>query len=89
MHAEAEIRWHDELDATLAAPGGEAPAGSLGGGSFEVAAPRRTALEVVGAAAEEPSGGRAPAEPARDDGTADAGEPRRGRPTTRREKPRQ
>ena len=33
-HAEAEVRWHDELDATLAEPGGgEAPAGSLGGGS--------------------------------------------------------
>jgi DNA-binding PadR family transcriptional regulator len=33
-HAEAEVRWHDELDATLAGPGGgEAPAGSLGGGS--------------------------------------------------------
>ena len=31
-HAEAEVRWHDELDATLAEPGGgEAPAGSLGG----------------------------------------------------------
>jgi len=31
-HAEAEVRWHDELDETLAEPGGgEAPAGSLGG----------------------------------------------------------
>jgi len=34
MTTEAEIRWHDELDATLAGPGGgEAPAGSPGGGS--------------------------------------------------------
>lgn len=33
-HAEAEVRWHDELDATLAGPGGGgAPAGALGGGS--------------------------------------------------------
>ena len=94
VHAEAEVRWHDELDATLAAPGGESPAGSLGGGSFEVAAPRRTALEVVavaagGASAEGPSVGRAPAEPARGDAAADAGGPRRGRTATRREKPRQ
>jgi DNA-binding PadR family transcriptional regulator len=94
VHAEAEVRWHDELDATLAAPGGETPAGSLGGGSFEVAAPRRTALEVVavaagGASAEGPSAGRAPAEPARGDAAADAGGPRRARTATRREKPRQ
>jgi DNA-binding PadR family transcriptional regulator len=33
-HAEAEVGWHDELDATLAgAGGGEATAGSLGGRS--------------------------------------------------------
>jgi DNA-binding PadR family transcriptional regulator len=94
VHAEAEVRWHDELDATLAAPGGETPAGSLGGGSFEVAAPRRTALEVVagaagGASAEGRSADRAPAEPARGDAAADAGGPRRGRTATRREKPRQ
>jgi hypothetical protein len=39
---EAEISWHDELDATLAGSGGgEAAVGSLGGGSFEVA-PRKT-----------------------------------------------
>jgi DNA-binding PadR family transcriptional regulator len=45
---EAEIRWHDELDATLAGPGGgETKVGSLGGGSFEVAAPRKTAFEIV------------------------------------------
>jgi DNA-binding PadR family transcriptional regulator len=42
LHMEAEISWHDELDATLAGSGGgEAPVGSLGGGSFEVA-PRKT-----------------------------------------------
>ena len=33
-HAEAEVRWHDELDATLAGPsGGEATASALAGGS--------------------------------------------------------
>jgi hypothetical protein len=33
-HAEAEVRWHDEIDATLAGPGGGgALAGALGGGS--------------------------------------------------------
>jgi DNA-binding PadR family transcriptional regulator len=38
LHMEAEINWHDELDATLAeSGGGKAPVGSLGGGSFEVA----------------------------------------------------
>jgi DNA-binding PadR family transcriptional regulator len=42
LHMEAEISWHDELDATLAGSGGgEAPVGSLDGGSFEVA-PRKT-----------------------------------------------
>jgi DNA-binding PadR family transcriptional regulator len=42
LHMEAEIRWHDELDATLAGSGGgEAAVGSLDGGSFEVA-PRKT-----------------------------------------------
>jgi DNA-binding PadR family transcriptional regulator len=42
LHMEAEISWHDELDATLAGSGGgEAAVGSLDGGSFEVA-PRKT-----------------------------------------------
>jgi DNA-binding PadR family transcriptional regulator len=41
VHVEAEIRWHDELDATLAKTGGgEATVGSLRGGSFEAATPR-------------------------------------------------
>jgi DNA-binding PadR family transcriptional regulator len=48
LHMEAEIGWHDELDATLAGPGGgEAKIGSLGRGSFEVAAPRKTSFEIV------------------------------------------
>ena len=34
MSTEAEIRWHDELDATLAGPGGgKAPVGSPGEGN--------------------------------------------------------
>jgi DNA-binding PadR family transcriptional regulator len=38
LHMEAEIGWHDELDATLAGPGGgETKIGSPGRGSFEVA----------------------------------------------------
>jgi DNA-binding PadR family transcriptional regulator len=49
MTTEAEIRWHDELDATLAgaAGGGGTKAGSLGRGSFEVAAPRQASFEIV------------------------------------------
>jgi DNA-binding PadR family transcriptional regulator len=47
LRTEAEIRWHDELDATLAGPGGETKVGSLGGGSFEVAAPRKAQFEIV------------------------------------------
>jgi DNA-binding PadR family transcriptional regulator len=48
VHIEAEIRWHDELDATLAGPGGgEGPVGLHSGGSFEVAALRKTAFEIV------------------------------------------
>jgi DNA-binding PadR family transcriptional regulator len=49
MGAEAEIAWHDELDAALDAPGGgDSPAGSLlpGGGSYEVARARRNALGI-------------------------------------------
>jgi DNA-binding PadR family transcriptional regulator len=37
---EAEIRWHDELDAALAEPGGGEPPAGWPGGSFEVASPR-------------------------------------------------
>ena len=52
MTTEAEIRWHDELDAVLAEPlGGAPPVGSLRGGSFEVAALR--AAEIT---AEDPGG---------------------------------
>jgi DNA-binding PadR family transcriptional regulator len=64
MATEAEIRWHDELDAALAeASGGDAPAGLGGGtalalseGSFDIAASRPAASEIT---AEEP--GAAPA----------------------------
>jgi DNA-binding PadR family transcriptional regulator len=48
LHMEAEIGWHDELDATLAGPGGgEIKAGSPGRGSFEVRAPRKASFEIV------------------------------------------
>jgi len=64
MATEAEIRWHDELDAALAEAGDDdAPAGLGGGtalalseGSFDIAAPRQGASEIT---AEEP--GAAPA----------------------------
>jgi DNA-binding PadR family transcriptional regulator len=42
MSAEAEIRWHDELDATLAGSGGdETPGESAGAGSLNRLASRR------------------------------------------------
>jgi DNA-binding PadR family transcriptional regulator len=48
LHMEAEVGWHDELDATLAVPGGgESKAGPPGRGSFEVAAPRTASFEIV------------------------------------------
>jgi hypothetical protein len=62
MTTEAEIRWHDELDAVLAEPlGGEPPVGSLRGGSFEVAA-LRTA-EITAEDPGEPSDGPANEQP--------------------------
>jgi hypothetical protein len=62
MITEAEIRWHDELDAVLAEPlGGEAPSGSLRGGSFEVAAPRPAEITAEGTG--EPSDRRAGEQP--------------------------
>jgi DNA-binding PadR family transcriptional regulator len=58
VHAEAEVRWHDELDATLAGPGGgEIKAGSPGRGSFEVAAPRTASFEIVAKDSGGPSAG--------------------------------
>jgi DNA-binding PadR family transcriptional regulator len=60
MTVEAEVRWHDELDAALAEAGGDAPALISGspastpsGGSFEVAPPRQAAFTIT---AEEPGG---------------------------------
>jgi DNA-binding PadR family transcriptional regulator len=48
MHAEAEVRWHDELDAALAGSGGgPRPVGSMSGGSYEAAVPRKTALQIT------------------------------------------
>jgi hypothetical protein len=42
VHAEAEVRWHDELDATLAGSGGdETPGESAGAGSLNRLASRR------------------------------------------------
>jgi hypothetical protein len=62
MTTEAEIRWHDELDAVLAEPlSDEAPAGSLRGGSFEVAGPRPAEITAEGAG--EPSDGQAGEQP--------------------------
>jgi DNA-binding PadR family transcriptional regulator len=54
MTTEAEIRWHDELDAALAeASDGDAPARvsgapalALGEGSFDIATPRQAASET-------------------------------------------
>jgi DNA-binding PadR family transcriptional regulator len=73
MTTEAEIRWHDELDAALTAAGGgggDARAVASGGsplalseGSFDIAAPRQAAVELT---AEEP--GAASAAEARRDG---------------------
>lgn len=58
MGIEAEIAWHDELDAALAGPGsGEAPAGPLGGGAYEAAQARRAALGIAA------GNGEAPADP--------------------------
>jgi len=64
MTIEAEIRWHDELDAALGdASDGSAPAQIGGGpplalneGSFDIAAPLQSAFEIV---AEEPGGATA------------------------------
>jgi DNA-binding PadR family transcriptional regulator len=64
MTTEAEIRWHDELDAALAEAGdGTVPSRVIGEsalalseGSFDIAAPGRAAFEIT---AEEPGPGRA------------------------------
>jgi DNA-binding PadR family transcriptional regulator len=55
MHIEAEIRWHDELDAALAEPGGGTTVGSLSGGSFEAASPWQAALGIAAKGAGEVS----------------------------------
>ena len=54
MYTEAEIRWHDELDAALAKAGGGFPARVNGGspialssGSFEVAPPGRAGFDIA------------------------------------------
>lgn len=62
MSIEAEIAWHDELDASLAEPGrDEATVGSLSGGPYEVAQARRRALGIATTenADESPDGGPA------------------------------
>jgi DNA-binding PadR family transcriptional regulator len=89
LGVEAEIAWHDELDAALAAAcGGHAPAAlgagrvmPLAEGSFEVAPPGRTAFEVVaGERGAEAAGGERGAEAAAGpDGSARAsGQPAAG-----------
>ena len=63
MTTEAEIRWHDELDAALAAAcRGEHPAGSLGGTTFAAAQAQRSALGIAGAADGEPPADEVPAD---------------------------
>jgi DNA-binding PadR family transcriptional regulator len=47
MTTEAEIAWHDELDAALAEAPGGGPVLALAEGSFEVTPPRQTTFEVV------------------------------------------
>jgi len=69
MTTEAEIRWHDELDAALAAAGdgdGSAPAVAGGGsplalseGSFDIAAAPRAAFEITAEEPGAPSAGEA------------------------------
>src|SRR5690242_1580980 len=81
MTTEAEIRWHDELDAALAAAGEGATRGriaggpplSLGEGAFDITA-GRTAPEpgAAEAAAEEP--GAAPGDSAGQDAGPDTGQ---------------
>lgn len=46
LHLEAEIRWHDELDAALADGGGAPPAGSLGGAFEATSAEVKIVLEI-------------------------------------------
>lgn len=61
MGVEAEIAWHDELDAALAEPGGELPAGTPGGGAPEAAQAQRTALGITAEEAGELAAAEAPA----------------------------
>jgi DNA-binding PadR family transcriptional regulator len=73
MAAEAEIRWHDELDAALAEAGDDvvparifgASALALGEGSFDVTTPRRAAPGTTGTTAEEHGAAPAGEGPAR------------------------
>jgi hypothetical protein len=64
MSIEAEVAWHDELDAALAEPGSGAPVtGSLrGGGTYEVARAQQNALGIASTDAGEPAAGKEPAQ---------------------------
>lgn len=62
MGIEAEIRWHDELDAALADPSrSELPVGTLGSGALEAARAQRTALGIATEDAGEAAAGERPA----------------------------
>jgi DNA-binding PadR family transcriptional regulator len=55
IHTEAEVRWHDELDAALAEPGGGArPVGTMGGGSYEIAAAPKAPVGIAPEAEQPP-----------------------------------
>lgn len=72
MGMEAEIAWHDELDAALAAPGaGELPAGPLGAGAQEAAQARRTALGITDEEAGGPAADQMPGRRPGNGGRAD------------------
>jgi DNA-binding PadR family transcriptional regulator len=62
MGIEAEIRWHDELDAALADPSrSELPVGALGSGAREAAQAQRAALGIAAEDAVEAAAGERPA----------------------------
>jgi DNA-binding PadR family transcriptional regulator len=83
MHVEAEVRWHDELDAKLAGPdGGGAPVGWPGDGSFGVEPPSSTAFEIGAGESGPPSADGVP------EGVPAAGGPQGGAASTRHDKSR-
>jgi DNA-binding PadR family transcriptional regulator len=59
IHTEAEIRWHDEFDAMLAAGAGDEAAGGAPGAGMEGRAAERQAIPPAGGSAENASPRRA------------------------------